>query len=64
MSKKVGCPNWVNTESIQEMNPDYLEEEMKRVGQSKLIEKEDISKKVIELIESDSISGSIIVMEG
>lgn len=58
------CPNWVNTESIQEMNPDYLEEEMKRVGQSKLIEKEDISKKVIELIESDSISGSIIVMEG
>ena len=57
------CPNWVNTESIREMNPDYLKEEMERIGQKKLIDPKDVAKKVINLIESDIKSGSIIVME-
>lgn len=58
------CPNWVNTESIREMNPEYLKEEMNRVGQFKLIEPSEVAYKVIELIESNKKSGSIIVMEG
>jgi 3-oxoacyl-[acyl-carrier protein] reductase len=58
------CPNWVNTESIREMNPDYLKEEMNRVGQKKLIEPKEVSHKVLDIIESDMQSGSIIVMEG
>ena len=58
------CPNWVDTESIREMNPEYLEEEMNRIGQSKLINPKDVSHKVLEVIESDIESGSIIVMEG
>lgn len=58
------CPNWVNTESIREMNPEYLEEEMNRVGQNKLIEPTEVSRKVLDIIESDIESGSIIVMEG
>lgn len=57
------CPNWVNTEAIREMNPDYLKEELDRIGQKKLIEPKEVSHKLIELIESDEISGSIIVME-
>ena len=57
------CPNWVNTESIREMNPDYLKEEMERIGQKNLINPKDVAKKVINLIESDIKSGSIIVME-
>lgn len=57
------CPNWVNTESIREANPDYIREEMNRVGQKKLIEPKEVSKKVIEIIESDIESGSIIIME-
>lgn len=57
------CPNWVNTEGIREMNPDYLKEEMERIGQKKLIDPKDVAKKVINLIESDIKSGSIIVME-
>jgi len=57
------CPNWVNTESIREMNPDYLKEEMERIGQKKLIEPKEIAKKVMNLIESNIKSGSIIVME-
>ena len=57
------CPNWVNTESIREMNSDYLEEELKRIGQKKLIEPKEVSRKLIDIIESDEISGSVIVME-
>ena len=58
------CPNWVNTESIREMNPDYLKQEMNRVGQKKLIDPKEVSHKVLDIIESDIESGSIIVMEG
>ena len=58
------CPNWVDTESIREMNPTYLEEEMNRVGQNKLINPKDVSCKVLEIIENNIKSGSIIVMEG
>ena len=51
-------PNWVDTESIREMNQDYLLEEMKRIGQTKLITKEEVAKKVIYLINSNLESGS------
>ena len=57
------CPNWVNTESVRDMNQDYLKEEMGRIGQLNLIDPKDVAKKVINLIESDIKSGSIIVME-
>ena len=57
------CPNWVNTESIREMNPEYLKSELNRIGQKKLIEPKEVAKKVINLIESDLKSGSIVVME-
>jgi len=58
------CPNWVNTESVREMNPDYLQEELDRIGQRKLIEPNEVSSKVLEILESNTKSGSIIVMEG
>jgi len=58
------CPNWVNTESVREANSDYIKEEMNRVGQKKLIEPKEVSNKLIEIIESDIQSGSIIIMEG
>ena len=58
------CPNWVNTESVREANFDYIKEEMNRVGQKKLIEPKEVSNKLIEIIENDIPSGSIIVMEG
>lgn len=57
------CPNWVNTESIREMEPTYLANEMKRVGQEKLIEPSRVATKVYDLISSNKSSGSIIVME-
>lgn len=57
------CPNWVNTESIREMSPEYLKEEMDRIGQRNLIDPKAVAKKVIQLIETDTSSGSIVVME-
>ena len=57
------CPNWVDTESIREMNPEYLKEEMDRVGQKQLIMPKAVANKVIKLIESNLKSGSILVME-
>lgn len=57
------CPNWVNTESIKEMNQDYLKDELKRINQKQLIEPKDVANEVIKIIDSDLNSGSIIIME-
>lgn len=57
------CPNWVNTESIREMNPEYLKSELERIGQKKLLEVSEVSSKVLEIIENEIPTGSIIVME-
>ena len=57
------CPNWVNTESIKEMDQDYLKSEMDRIKQKELIDPKEVSRKVIQIIESNLKSGSVIVME-
>ena len=57
------CPNWMNTETIQGMNQDYLKSEMNRIGQKELIDPNTIALKVIELINGNEKSGSIIVVE-
>lgn len=56
------CPNWVDTESIREMNQDYLREEMNRIGQKKLIDPKTIARKSIDLVDGKINSGSIIVI--
>jgi len=59
------APNWVATESVLEMNPNYLKDELKRIGQDKLLKKEDVALKIIEVIINDDIrSGEIIRMGG
>lgn len=58
------CPNWVNTEAVRSMNPDYLRSELIRVKQNRLIEPKEVASKVIDLIDGKLDSGSIIVMEG
>ena len=56
------CPNWVDTESIKEMDQVYLKDEMNRIGQRKLINPKDVAYKLVDLVNSDSKSGSIVVM--
>lgn len=59
------APNWVKTESIMEMEPTFLENELKRVNQKKLLLPEDISLKVIEIINNKNVqSGSLIRIDG
>lgn len=58
------CPNWVNTEAIREMNEEYLESEMKRIGQKKLIEPNIVAKKIYDIVtDNNIISGSIVRMD-
>ena len=42
-------PTWINTETIQNMNSEYLESELRRVNQNKLIEPEYISNIIYEM---------------
>lgn len=57
-------PNWVKTESILEMDPTYLKEEMNRVHQNKLIEVERVSNEIYKLVNSNIESGTIIRIDG
>ncbi len=66
----LACPNikyfslmlpWVNTEDVQEMFPEYLESELKRVGQERLLEPEEVASKIYSFIDDETIkSGSIV----
>lgn len=59
------CPMWINTESVMEMDPKYLKEEMDKHNQYELLRKEDVALKIIEMIinNDDYITGDIVRME-
>ena len=49
-------PNWTNTESVKEMNPEFLKSELERIGQDKLEEPDEVAKKIVELTFDDNIT--------
>lgn len=51
---------WVNTETIKEANPDYIEQELKRTKQKDLLEPNIVAKKIVESLEKNIKSGSIL----
>ena len=53
-------PNWTNTESIKEMNQEYLQSELKRIGQEKLEEPRSVAKRIIDIINDKSIKSADI----
>lgn len=54
-------PNWINTESIMEMNQEYLDNELKRINQEKLLDKEEVAKEIYKIYNDKNIeSGSLI----
>lgn len=57
-------PNWVETKSVNEINPNELKKELKRIGQKKLIKKEEISEEILKLLNSDKKTGSNIIIKG
>lgn len=54
------CPGWINTESVLNMNPNYLNNEMKRIGQNELLDKDYVAKKIFEIATGNVESGSVI----
>ena len=44
------CPNWIDSDSTNEMNKEYLNNELKRINQSRLISKEELNKSIYEII--------------
>ena len=54
------CPGWINTESVMNMNPNYLDNEMKRIGQNELLDKDYVAKKIFEMATGNVESGSVI----
>ena len=58
------CPNWVDVISTKEIDQDYLEKELKRIGQDKLINATTIPKVIIDCIKNNIPTGSIIRIEG
>ena len=58
------CPNWVETETIKDMDKEYLESEMERINQRMLIKPEKIPEVINELINNDVVNGSIIRIDG
>ena len=58
------CPNWVDTNSTKLMDKNYLSNELKRIGQDKLISPNTIVKVIDEYIKKNISTGSIIRIEG
>ena len=65
-NKVIGVmPNWVKTESVMEMNSDFLNSELERIGQSRLDEPDNVARKIFNIVNDDKIiSGSIIRIDG
>jgi len=53
------CPNYVNTESVRNMEPTFLEQELNRIKQEKLIEVEEVVNKIEEII--NTLPNEIII---
>ncbi len=57
-------PNWINTQTTKELSPFYLEEELKKSGQTRLIEPEELSQILYNLIKENNIkSGTNIIVD-
>lgn len=54
-------PNWIDTESVMDMNMSYLRSELNRIGQSELLKKEDVAKEIYKIYSDTNIkSGELI----
>lgn len=57
-------PGFIKTESTKEMNPFYLNSELKRIGQKELSLPENIANQIINIIKDENVkNGSIINLE-
>ena len=58
------APAWIDTETVLEMETHYLEDEMKKHHQERLLNKENVAKKILDIVNDNKYkSGMIIRME-
>ena len=58
------CPNWVDTDSTREIDKNYLNSELKRIKQDKLISSNTITRVISDCIKNNMPTGSIIRIDG
>lgn len=57
-------PNWINTESVCEMSEDFLNEELRRIGQEELLDKDGVANAIYDLYKDENIkSGNLIKID-
>lgn len=53
------CPNWISSDSTNSMNKEYLESELTRINQSRLITIDELITSINDIINSNYDSGSV-----
>lgn len=53
------CPNWVNSDSTRNLDKEYLNNELKRIGQSRLIEIVEFNNCINKIINSGDDTGTV-----
>lgn len=53
------CPNWINSNSTRDIDKEYLNNELKRVGQNRLIEIDELSESIYKIINMNEKNGII-----
>ncbi len=53
------CPNWINSNSTREIDKDYLDNELKRIKQSRLIEIDELCDSIYKIINMNEKSGTV-----
>ena len=53
------CPNWIDSDTTNEMNKEYLESELIRIKQSRLITKDEFNECINKIINMDKENASI-----
>ena len=65
LSNKVLCvaPNWIDSATTRGMNPEYLNSELARIKQSRLITLDEFNDGIYKIINSDNDTGSVFRMD-
>lgn len=53
------CPNWIDSNSTRSMDKEYLDNELKRIKQDRLITLDEFSNSIYNIINMDNKSGSV-----
>lgn len=54
------CPNWIDSDSTRGMNEEYLDNELKRIKQNRLIKIDELVNSFDKIINSDFNSGDVL----